>query len=129
MPQRGDVVVFMHPQEPGRVMIKRLIGLPGDVIEVRDSHLIINGEPVALSDGEPLQRLAYQRGVEFAIRYEETLPGGMRHPIDQFPHGATSSTIGGRSRCPPATSSSWATIATTRSTAAIPAWARRRWKI
>lgn len=85
LPQRGDVVVFMHPQEPGRVMIKRLIGLPGDVIEVRDSHLIINGQPVALSDGQPLERLAYQRGVESAIRYEETLPGGVRHPIDQFP--------------------------------------------
>ena len=88
MPHRGDVVVFMHPQEPGRVMIKRLIGLPGDVIEVRDGHLIINGQPVGLSDGEPLRRIATNDGqqhVEDDISYEETLPRDVRHTIHQWP--------------------------------------------
>src|SRR5262249_8352082 len=80
LPARGDVVVFIHPQE-NKVMIKRLIGLPGDVIEVRDSHLIINGQPVQLSDGAPLVRRAYEHGLENAIRYQETLPGGVRHEI------------------------------------------------
>ncbi len=43
-PERGDVVVFMHPHFR-RVMIKRVIGLPGDRIQVRDERLYVDGEP------------------------------------------------------------------------------------
>jgi len=45
-PQRGDIVVFHSPHDGGR-LVKRVIGLPGDVIEMRDEQLIINGEPVS----------------------------------------------------------------------------------
>lgn len=44
-PERGDVVVFMHPHYR-RVMIKRLIGVPGDRLEMRNEQLYMNGEPV-----------------------------------------------------------------------------------
>jgi signal peptidase I len=47
-PQRGDVVVFRYPVDPGINFIKRLVGLPGDTIVYRDKKLFINGEPVAL---------------------------------------------------------------------------------
>jgi signal peptidase I len=43
-PQRGDVVVFRHPPNPSVNFIKRLVGLPGDRVEVRGDHLIINGQ-------------------------------------------------------------------------------------
>ena len=45
-PARGDVVVFNFPLDPNRDFIKRLIGLPGDRIKVKDKVLYVNGEPV-----------------------------------------------------------------------------------
>ncbi len=48
-PERGDVVVFRHPVS-GRDFIKRLVGLPGDRIQVTDGVLSINDQPVNLKD-------------------------------------------------------------------------------
>lgn len=45
-PQRGDVIVFRFPENPSINYIKRVIGLPGDVIEYRGKMLTINGEPI-----------------------------------------------------------------------------------
>src|SRR5580658_4406333 len=45
-PQRGDVVVFRWPVDPSVNFIKRLVGLPGDHVEVRDNHITVNGRPV-----------------------------------------------------------------------------------
>lgn len=47
-PQRGDVVVFRLPSEPKTNYIKRLVGLPGDVINYRNKQIFINGTPVDL---------------------------------------------------------------------------------
>jgi signal peptidase I len=44
-PRRGDVVVFADPQERGRDYVKRVVGLPGDVIELRDQVVLVNGVP------------------------------------------------------------------------------------
>jgi signal peptidase I len=44
-PQRGDIVVFYSPHD-GTRLVKRVIGLPGDMIELRDEQLFLNGEPV-----------------------------------------------------------------------------------
>ena len=44
-PQRGDIVVFYSPSD-GTRLVKRVIGLPGDTIELRNDQLIINGQPV-----------------------------------------------------------------------------------
>ena len=45
-PQRGDIVVFRYPVDPSKDFIKRVIGIPGDVIEIRDKKLYINGQRV-----------------------------------------------------------------------------------
>ena len=54
-PQRGDIVVFHYPRNPRRDFIKRVIGLPGEKVEIRGEHIFINdkelGEPYAVHKG------------------------------------------------------------------------------
>jgi signal peptidase I len=53
--ERGDVVVFWYPREPSVSFIKRVVGLPGDILELREGYLYVNGrvleEPYL--DGKP----------------------------------------------------------------------------
>jgi signal peptidase I len=44
---RGDIIVFRYPLQPDTDFVKRAIGLPGDVVEVRDKVVYINGKPLA----------------------------------------------------------------------------------
>jgi len=46
-PERGDVIVFRYPENPDIVFIKRVVGVPGDELEVRDGRLYVNGRPAA----------------------------------------------------------------------------------
>jgi signal peptidase I len=63
-PARGDIIVFPFPRDPSRDFIKRVIGLPGERVEVRNHHVYINGEPlkepyVKLDDRAPLHPTRY----------------------------------------------------------------------
>ncbi len=44
--ERGDIVVFKYPEEPERDFIKRVIGLPGDALELQNQTLLVNGQPL-----------------------------------------------------------------------------------
>src|SRR3977135_2905402 len=44
--KRGDIVVFKYPEEPDRDFIKRVIGLPGETVEVREKKVYVNGKPL-----------------------------------------------------------------------------------
>jgi signal peptidase I len=50
-PQRGDVIVFEPPNRPGEDYVKRIIGLPGETVEIKQGQVFINGQPLA----EPFQ--------------------------------------------------------------------------
>lgn len=75
-PKRGDIVVFKWPVNPKIDFIKRVIGMPGDVIEVKDYQVYINGKPL------PLKKVGevYEDGNKKLI-FEETLPNGVKHKI------------------------------------------------
>jgi len=43
-PRQGDVIVFEYPEDPSKDFIKRVIGVPGDTVEVKDKHVYVNGK-------------------------------------------------------------------------------------
>lgn len=51
-PQRGDIVVFFSPKD-GTRLVKRVIGLPGDTVELRNGQLVLNGQPVDYATLDP----------------------------------------------------------------------------
>ncbi|MEL7130167.1 MAG: signal peptidase I, partial [Pseudomonadota bacterium] len=90
-PERGDVVVFMHPHFR-RVMIKRLIGLPGDRIEVRGEQVFLNGEAVPTEYiGERRYRPHGERNVKLAREYREVV-GDTSFISNQWEKGRRSDT-------------------------------------
>ncbi|MDR0529884.1 MAG: signal peptidase I [Zoogloeaceae bacterium] len=76
-PKRGDVLVFRFPENPEENYIKRVIGLPGDVVAYQDKRLTINGEAVPLA---PLEDYLHQERLYFSRQFSETL-GGASHRI------------------------------------------------
>ena len=52
-PERGDIVIFKHKSEPGKDktrLVKRIIGLPGETVDIRDNHVYINGSETPLEE-------------------------------------------------------------------------------
>lgn len=74
-PQRGDVVVFRYPQNPDIDYIKRLIGVPGDVIEWDNKSLRVNGVELDRTLVGEYQALDQRNGSRPTVRLKEDLLG------------------------------------------------------
>ena len=81
LPERGDVIVFRWPGKPSQVWVKRVVGLPGDRVQMRHGQLWLNGAPAPLrAEGSGVAE--DETGTKFpAARFVETLPGGHEHEI------------------------------------------------
>jgi signal peptidase I len=79
-PKRGDVVVFRLPRDTSVDYVKRVIGLPGDTIQVTQGQLYINGQEVPRTDDGDYTDTS-GGGPVVMRRYTETLPGGKVHSI------------------------------------------------
>ena len=82
LPTRGDVAVFRLPADPDQDYIKRVVGLPGDQVQMIGGVLNINGEPVRRA---PMADLVVDDGATRLAfrRFTETLPNGVAHEIMQ----------------------------------------------
>jgi len=60
-PQRGDIVVFFSPKD-GTRLVKRVIGLPGDTVELQNERLVINGQPVEYASPDPEKAMQLSEG-------------------------------------------------------------------
>jgi signal peptidase I len=104
-PKIGDVVVFRGPYDPGTDYIKRVVGTPGDRVQVKEGILYINDTPCPVEaegsftddlwtkrHGREEERMLEPRVID---RYIETLPGGIKHEIlklDRFGQGSLDNT-------------------------------------
>jgi len=74
-PERGDVMVFRYPADPGLDYIKRVVGVPGDVVEYRNKQLSINGEPVRVAPTGTYSYVGNGLSYVTAMVYDEHLNG------------------------------------------------------
>lgn len=91
-PKRGDVIVFKE-NHSGKEFIKRLIGLPGDRIQMKRGILHINGEPVKREPMADFVEPSMYGGEVRIKRYKETLPNGVSYEtLDIFENGSADNT-------------------------------------
>jgi signal peptidase I len=92
-PQRGDVVVFRLPKDPTIDYVKRVIGLPGDRIQMINGLLHINGEPVKRERIEDFIDTNDSGRQVHVKQWRETLPNGVSHPtLDLIDNGSYDNT-------------------------------------
>jgi signal peptidase I len=93
-PERGDIVVFFSPAD-GKRLVKRVVGVPGDVIEMRAGHLFLNGNAAQYTPiDEEVARAFEVRESERYIFVSEAVEDAVAHPILIAPEQVAVRTFG-----------------------------------
>lgn len=84
-PKRGDVVVFKYPEDPATNYIKRVIGLPGDTIEIRQKVVFVNGEEIRAEeiDGKVIMDDMDDKFKKYNLKFFKAKTGEAEHIIQQ----------------------------------------------
>ncbi|MHB8285344.1 MAG: signal peptidase I [Caulobacteraceae bacterium] len=82
-PRRGDIVVFKEPRDGKTDIIKRLVGLPGDRLQVRHGVLYLNDAAVPRQVIASTEENVFGESVP-VTRYKESLPGGRRYVVNSY---------------------------------------------
>lgn len=75
-PERGDVIIFRYPEDPSRDFVKRLIGLPGETVMIKNGKILINGSELK-EPGSIASRYYYSEG-------DYGVTGGMKIPENSY---------------------------------------------
>lgn len=98
-PERGDIIVFDFPKDPSTKYVKRLVGLPGDVIEINKGVVKVNGKPTLALNEKMLLEALKARSLPFE-HYE--FLGGRKYKIVRHPsHALTQESPGIKIKVPP----------------------------
>lgn len=81
-PERGDLVVLALANHPGTVFVKRVIGLPGDRVQLKQAELYLNGEPVRRDWIESAIHAGETGEASQRARFMETLPNETRYGVE-----------------------------------------------
>lgn len=93
-PEQGDIAVFKLPRDPSTDYIKRVVGLPGDTIQMINNVLHINGTPVKREKVEDFEMTDRAGRVQKITRYRETLPNGKTYlTLDLVPNARSDNTV------------------------------------
>ncbi len=84
-PERGDVVVFKYPSDPSINYIKRVVGLPGDSIEIREKRVFINDQPIDQTevDGREIMSDMDEKFKNYNLKFYKAKTGEHEHTIQQ----------------------------------------------
>jgi signal peptidase I len=87
-PERGDVIVFKYPQDPSLNYIKRVVGLPGDTIEVVDKIVYVNGTAIEAleKDGKEIMEDMDEKYKKYDFKFYQAKTGKASHTIQLDPN-------------------------------------------